>query len=95
MAEDVRPSGEEPVERLRRIANVMLEAMEAHPENPNDSVRAMVLLLEGDRGTVGSAGWDDPEEQLAALLQAAEALAKASGQPFAVMEMPGKPGGQG
>jgi hypothetical protein len=96
MAKDVERSEGEPHTRLTRICEAMSVTLENHPENPDQNIKAVVLLddTQSNEGGFVLVGWDDPEEILAHLLQHAEALAKAYGIPFAIMPG-GAIGGQG
>jgi hypothetical protein len=85
MAKDVRRDTE-PMDRMSRIADAMLETLKQHPENHHDRIQSIVLLLDPATKEATSALRDlDAADAMGILLQHAEAIAKAHDLSFAVI----------
>lgn len=85
MRDDVRTTGE-PLERATRLANAGVTGVEADPEHGED-VRAIVMVVAGDRAGVAVHGYDDAAsmEPLADMLAHLQALFAANGKTLAFM----------
>jgi hypothetical protein len=79
---------EEPSDRMTRLTAAMHEALEAHPEY-DDSIRAIVLLRDGDdHGGMSTLNYDDPRDALIDLLAQTQALAQAGGIELDLLMIP-------
>lgn len=74
---------EEPHDRLTRLAGVMTEALDAHPEH--EAEKAVVFLQDGDRGGMCIHGYDDPREAVADVLVHLQALLASYGTDLQLM----------
>lgn len=85
----------DPDDRLGRLAQAMLDALEAHPEY-GDDVQAIVLLDTATEGTIvhhGYEGIDDDSGPFAAMIHHLGALAKANGMRMQMFSIPDSPEG--
>lgn len=78
-------SGDEPVDRLTRLADVAIRAIEEHPEATGKECGILLLADSGKGGSV-SFGFDENVEVLEFMLLHAEAMFKASGLSFQVIK---------
>lgn len=81
---------EAPADRLGRIAAAMSDALEAHPENVDADVDAIVFLTDVDDNACMSAllGYDSDEEAIVDGLMHLKAVLRTSGRTLEVIGIP-------
>ena len=69
----------EPDSRLTRLSAVMVDALEADPEN-DDTTKAIVFLSDEEGGGIVLHGWKDDGEAIAHVLLHLRAIMRANGK---------------
>lgn len=78
-------SADDPVSRLTRLADVAAEAVEASPE-ASGAERGIVLLTDDGEGGSCMFGFEDDDDAIEFLLLHVQAICRASGHAFHVIE---------
>jgi hypothetical protein len=73
---------------MTRLAAAAVAAIEASPESAGSEC-GVVLLLDGGEGGSATFGFDDDDDAIRFLLTHVEALCKAAGRPFRVLDVSG------
>ena len=74
----------EPHDRLTRLTNVMVEALEQNDEYEED-VKGIVMLSHGDRNGIALTGWEDDSEAMVYLFMHLRAIFEANGKELQLM----------
>jgi hypothetical protein len=83
-----RRTAGEPHDRLTRLADAMITALEANPDY-EDGIKAMIFVDHGNRGGIGMHGWDDDADAVAHLFGHLAAIFEANGQKLMVVPIGG------
>jgi hypothetical protein len=89
MAEERPTRTSEPVDRLTRLCDAMIEALVAQPENGED-VQCIVFLQDEKRGGLVMHGYADDATAMADLIMHLRAIFRANGKDLGFVGMPGK-----
>lgn len=81
----IRSEGE-PHDRLTRVCDAMVGALEAHPESAEGD-KCIVFLTDDEYGGMVLHGYDDDAEAMADLLMHIKALFQANGKEFILMPL--------
>lgn len=92
MTDDAIIKSDIPMDRLTRLCDAMTDGLVEHSEYDED-VKAVVMLLDAERGGIQLHGYDDDTEAMADILTHLRALFQANGKDLSVVTLPGK--GQG
>lgn len=84
---DVRRTVDQPHDRLTRLCDAMIAALEADAEH-RDGDKAVIMLDDGDRGGIVIHGYgEDHRRAAAAVLTHLKAIFEAHGQTFMIMPL--------
>lgn len=88
----VRRQGDEPTDRLTRLAQTAVDAIEAHLEHRGGEQVIVLIRASADDGprsenSMAAAGFDDGSEAIDFLLDTCEAMCSASGRSFRVVNL--------
>ena len=75
-----------PIDRLTRLCDAMTDALEAHPEC-DDTVKAVIMLDDGERGGIVLHGYDDDTAAMVDLIMHLKAIFEANGKTLMVMPL--------
>lgn len=86
MPKPVRTEGE-PHDRLTRICSAMTETLDAHPENGEGDVKAVIVLDDGKRGGIVLHGYEDDMAAMVDLLLHLKAVFEVNGKTLMIMPL--------
>lgn len=89
MPSGIRRTEGESHNRLTRMSEAMVNALEAHPEH-RDGDKAIVFLMDSERGGIVFHGYDRDDDALGDLFMHLAAIFEANGRSLKVVPMPGQ-----
>jgi hypothetical protein len=74
----------DPHDRLTRLCDAAIKAVDAHPECPED-LKFIIMIDDGHQGGIGAHGYEGPGELLINLYEHTKAMFEAHDIPFDVI----------